>query len=303
MSDLPKSTSDIQEVFNRVSASPAKKVINIAKTFLVIIFGTSIATLGLNNFVIPNELLDGGVVGLALLSQQVIGGDIGLWIGLLSIPFLAIGWFKVGKGFVIKSAFGIGLLIICVHFLPATPLTNEKVLASVFGGCFLGAGVGLTMRGSAVLDGTEILALILSKRSALAVGEIILIINIFIFTAAAVLLDVERALYSMLTYFCAAKMIEYVLHGFEAYNGITIISNQAETVRQQIIHETGRGVTIYKGKGGYTNEERQILFCVVTRLEVPAIKAVAQNIDPNAFIMVQTLNEASGGMFKRGSVH
>lgn len=303
MPDSNKSTSDKQKIFNRVSAAPRQKAKNIAKTFLVIIFGTLLATIGLNKFVIPNELLDGGVVGLALLGRQVIGGDIGLWIGLLSIPFLTIGWFKVGRGFVIKSAVGIGLLILCVHILPPNPFTQEKILAAVFGGCFLGAGVGLTMRGSAVLDGTEILALILSKRSALAVGEIILIINIFIFTVAAVLLDVEKALFSMLTYFCAAKMIDFVLHGFEAYNGITIISNHADLVRRQIISETGRGVTIFKGKGGYTDEEKQILFCVVTRLEVPAIKAVAQNIDPNAFIMVQTLNEASGGMFKRGSVH
>ena len=293
--------SDVRKVFERLSVTPRQSLKNIGVSFGLIVLGTAFATFGLTKFVLPNELLDGGVVGMALLGHQVLGGAIGMWIALISFPFLILGYFKVGKGFTFKSALGICLFILFIGLVPTESMTDERILAAIFGGCFIGAGVGITMRASAVLDGTEILALILNNKTPFAVGEIILIINVFIFTAAALLLDVEKALYSMLTYFCAAKMIDYVIHGFEAYNGITIITNHPDAVRSELLSEMRRGVTIYKGKGGYSEEEKQILYCVVTRLEVPAIKSLVQQIDPDAFLLVQTLNEASGGMFKRST--
>jgi uncharacterized membrane-anchored protein YitT (DUF2179 family) len=195
-------------------------------------------------------------------------------------------------------------LSLCLAFVHYPDVTQDKVLTAVFGGFFIGAGIGLTIRGGAVLDGTEVAALVISKSShLLKVGNVILLMNVFIFLAAAFFLGVEPALYSMLTYFAASKTIDFLIHGIEEFNAITIISEQHQEIRRAIVECLGRGVTVFKGFGGLTNNEQDILFCVVTRLEIGKVKRAARDLDENAFIAVQALADAEGGVLKRLPLH
>jgi len=223
---------------------------------------------------------------------------------IINLPFIALGYRQIGKRFAIKSALAIAGLSACLVFIKFPDVTPDKLLTAVFGGFFIGAGIGLAIRGGAVLDGTEIAALLISKSShLLKVGDVILILNIFIFSAAAFFLGIEPALYSILTYFAASKTVDFLIHGIEEYTAVIIISERSEQIRRAIIHVIGRGVTVYKGRGGLTDAEQDILYCVVTRLEIGRVKGAANEIDEGAFILVHPLADASGGVVKKPALH
>lgn len=275
---------------------------NFARNLKYIFFvflGILFATFGIEAFLLPNNFIDGGIMGLSMLVAKSFAWNLSLLIILLNIPFLLLAYLKVSIRFAIFSCISISLLSLCLLFVHFPELTKDKLLASVFGGVFLGAGIGLAIRGNSVLDGTEIFALLLSKKANITVGEVILILNICLFTLAGFLINIESALYSVLTYFSASRMLNFILHGIEEYTGITIMSEQNEQIKEEIFRQTKRGLTVYKGKGGYTDSSKDILFCVVTRLEIYKIKTIAQSIDPSCFIITQSLNEAHGGQVKR----
>ena len=240
-----------------------------------------------------------------MLLASVLGLPLSVLILVINIPFIALGYRQIGMKFAIKSAVAIAGLSLCLAFVKFPDVTPDKLLTAVFGGFFVGAGIGLAIRGGAVLDGTEIAALLVSKKShLLRVGDVILILNIFIFLAAAFFLGVESSLYSILTYAAASKTIDFIIHGIEEYTAITIISTKSETIKEAIISGLHRGVTVYKGGGGMgsqgmTASEQSILYCVVTRLEIGKVKDVIKDIDPSAFVTTHALSDVEGGLIKR----
>jgi uncharacterized membrane-anchored protein YitT (DUF2179 family) len=281
-----------------------KKFVREAIKVGLIILGILSAGLGLKGFLLSSHFIDGGVTGVSMLLSNVLGWRLSILILVINLPFIALGYRQIGKEFAIKSALAIVGLALCLTFVKYPDVTPDKLLTAVFGGFFIGSGIGLAIRGGAVLDGTEIAALLISKSSnLLKVGDVILILNVFIFSAAAFFLGIEAALYSILTYFAASKMIDFLIHGIEEYTSIIIISERSDEIRQAIILELNRGVTIYKGRGGLSDAEQDILYCVVTRLEIGRIKSVAVEIDRAAFIIVQPLADVEGGIVKKSALH
>ena len=271
---------------------------------IFIIIGITSAGFGLKGFLLPSSFIDGGVTGISLLTSEVTGLPLSILIVLINLPFIILGYSQVGKQFAIKSIIAIIGLALVVHFIPYPVVTTDKLLIAVFGGFFLGAGIGLAIRGGAVLDGTEVLAIYFSKKTGLTIGDIILIFNIIIFSFGAYILSVEIALYAILTYLSASKTIDFVIEGVEEYTGITIISDYSEKIRLMITGKLERGVTIYDGKGGYgkkgTNLNKiNILFTVVTRLEIARLKTEIDKIDSDAFIIMSSIKDTKGGMIKK----
>lgn len=266
---------------------------------LYIVAGVALSSLGLAGFLLPTGFIDGGVTGISMLLAQLSPWPLSVWLILVSLPFVAVGYRQLGRAFALKSFAAIVLQAVLLLVVPFPEATHDKLLAAAFGGFFTGAGVGLAIRGGAVLDGTEILAVLISKRSFATVGELVLVLNAAIFSLAALFLGIEAALYSTLTYFAGSKTIDYVLHGIEAYHGVLIMSGQHVSIRQAILQELGRGVTTLVAKGGYTENEQQVLFCVVTRLEITRLETLVKTKDPAAFFVVLQVHEASGGRVKQ----
>lgn len=281
-----------------------KRLVRAALNIILIILGILSAGLGLKGFLLSSHFIDGGVTGVSMLLSNVLGWPLSILILVINLPFIALGYRQIGREFAVKSALAIAGLSLCLAFVRYPDVTPDKLLTAVFGGFFIGAGIGLAIRGGAVLDGTEVAALLISKSShLLKVGDVILILNIFIFSAAAFLLGIETALYSILTYFAASKTIDFILHGLEEYTAVHIISEKSDEIRAAIISVLHRGVTIYKGRGGMTDSEQDILLCVVTRLEIGRVKTVAIEIDSAAFIIVHPLADVDGGVIKKTALH
>ncbi len=281
-----------------------KKFLHAALDTLLIVLGILSAGMGLKGFLLSSRFIDGGVTGVSMLLSNVLGFHLAILILVINLPFIAVGYRQLGKRFALKSVLAISGLALCLAFVKYPDVTPDKLLTAVFGGFFIGAGIGLAIRGGAVLDGTEIAALLVSKSSNhLKVGDVILIFNIFIFLAAALVLGVESALYSILTYFAASKTIDFLIHGIEEYTAVIVISEKSVEIRHAIIGVLSRGVTVYKGRGGMSNAEQDILYCVVTRLEIGKVKGVVKEIDPAAFIVTHTLSDAEGGIVKRPFLH
>lgn len=281
-----------------------KKLIREALNTALIVLGIFSAGLGLKGFLLSSHFIDGGVTGVSMLLANVLGWPLSILILVINLPFIALGYRQIGRTFAIKSTLAIAGLALCLAFVKYPDVTPDKLLTAVFGGFFIGAGIGLAIRGGAVLDGTEIAALLISKSShLLKVGDVILLLNILIFLTAAIFLGIESALYSMLTYFAASKTIDFLIHGVDEHTAITIISDKSEEIRQVIIRDLRRGVTIYKGEGGLDRTAQDILFCVVTRLEIGRIKTAAHEIDAAAFVVVHPLADAEGGVLKKLASH
>lgn len=280
--------------------SPARVALNIG----LIILGIFSAAFGLKGFLLSSHFIDGGVTGISMLLSSALGVPLALLILVINLPFIAVGYKQIGKAFALKSALAIAGLSLCLAFVKFPDVTPDKLLTAVFGGFFIGAGIGLAMRGGAVLDGTEIAALLVSKSShILKVGDVILLLNIFIFAAAAFLLGIESALYSMLTYFAASKTVDFLVYGIEEYHGIMIVSARSQEIRQAILHGLNRGVTVYLGRGGLSETEQEILYCVVTRLEISKVKGIIAELDESAFVVIHHIADASGGMVKKRILH
>ena len=281
-----------------------KPLLRELKNSLFIATGILSAGMGLQGFLLSSRFIDGGVTGVSMLLAKVLGLPLSALILIINLPFIALGYRQIGRDFAIRSAAAIVGLSVCLATIHYPDVTPDKLLTAVFGGFFIGAGMGLAMRGGAVLDGTDIAALLISKRSHLfRVGDVILGLNIVIFLTAAFFLGVDSALYSILTYVAASKTLDFLLHGIEEYTAITIVSEQSDPIRQAITGVLGRGVTVYKGRGGMTGADQDILFCVVTRLEIGKVLDIAQKIDPSAFIVVHPLADAKGGVLKKTAPH
>ena len=286
-----------------------RTIVKESKNILLIVLGIFSAAMGLKGFLLSSRFIDGGVTGVSMLLSDVLGFPLPILIFFINIPFIFIGYRQIGKTFAVKSMLAIFGLSLCLYFVKFPDVTPDLLLTAVFGGFFIGAGIGLAIRGGAVLDGTEIAALLVSRQShLLRVGDVILILNIFIFLAAAFFLGIEIALYSILTYIAASKTIDFILHGIEEYTAITIISPQSEAIKEAITGRLHRGVTVYRGSGGIgshgeTDSERDILYCVVTRLEIGNIKDVVKEIDPTAFVTTHSLSEVDGGLIKKPALH
>ncbi len=270
---------------------------------VMLLAGTLIADWGIASFLLPNHFIDGGVTGICMLIANFFGVPLAILIALINLPFVWLGFRHIGKLFGIKSAIAILVQALWLLIIPFPVVTRDLLLGSLFGGIFVGAGVGLAIRAGGVLDGTEILALVLSKRMAATVGEIILGLNIAIFVLAGIFIGAEPALYSVLTYFAAFKTIDFLLHGIEAYNGVMIFSSQSEQIRAAILEQLGRGVTVLKGMGGYTSAEQEVIYCVVTRLELTRLQSLIEAVDAAAFIVISPVHEVSGGVVKQRAFH
>ena len=271
----------------------------------VILMGLGIvsAAFGLESFLIPNNFIDGGATGISLLTSEVTGIPLYYFIIGINIPFVFVGYKIIGEEFAIKTGIAITGLALCIAFIHFREVTHDKLLVAVFGGFFLGAGIGLSVRGGAVIDGTEVLAIALSRKLSTTLGDIIIIINIIIFSVAAYLLSIDAALYSLITYLSASRTLDFVVEGIEEYTGVTIISPHHDEIRQMIVNEMGRGVTVYRGRRGHGKSgettDVDILYTVITRLELSKLKAEIERIDSNAFVVMSSVNDTKGGMIKK----
>lgn len=270
---------------------------------LLIIAGIFSAAFGFKGFLLTNKFIDGGATGISLLLSATTGTQVSIWIIIINIPFIILGYKIIGRRFAIKTILAISGLALCLALVDFPDVTKDNLLVAVFGGGFLGAGIGLTIRGGAVIDGTEVLAIYLSRKFGTTIGDIIIAINVLIFSAAAYFLSVEIALFSMITYFSASKTLDFVVEGVEEYTGVTIISVHHEKIRQMVINTLGRGITIYNGKRGIKPSDEskniEILYTVVTRLELNKLKTEIHKIDANAFVVMNSVKDAIGGTLKK----
>ncbi len=302
--DEPQTNYQRAKVYYHFKALIKKEFINVC----LITLGIFSAGFGLKSFLLPNNFIDGGVTGISLLLSAITGFTLPVLIVLLNIPFIIIGFNQIGKIFTLKTIVAIIGLATCLAFANYPVLTADKLLVSVFGGFFLGAGIGLAMRGGGVIDGTEVMAIYFSKKTGLTIGDVILIFNIIIFSFAAWLLSLETALYSILAYLAASKTVDFILDGIEEHTGVTIISAKNEEIRKMITEVLGRGVTVYKGsrgfgKTGYKPGEIDILYSVITRLEVTKLTIEIEKIDAAAFVVMSRIKDTKGGMIKKRKLH
>jgi uncharacterized membrane-anchored protein YitT (DUF2179 family) len=271
---------------------------------LFIVAGILCAAMGIKGFLLSSNFIDGGVTGVSMLLSKATGVPLAVLLPAINLPFVALGLHQMGVAFAIRSAIGIAGLAGALAVIPFPDVTSDLVLTAIFGGFFIGAGIGLAIRGGAVLDGTEIAALLISKRADLIrVGDVILGFNVVLFLAAIALLGVNAALYSILTYLAAAKTLDFVLHGIDEYTAVTIVSDANVAIRQRLTRDLARGVTVYRGYGGLSGAERDILYCVVTRLEISRLKSLVREIDESAFIVYHALAGAEGGVVKTRGFH
>lgn len=273
------------------------------KDFFLMTVGVFSAAFGLESFLLPNSFIDGGATGISLLISELSGVPLYYLLIVINIPFMILGYKILGSGFAAKTVIAITGLALVVAFVHFPNITKDPLLIAVFGGFFLGAGIGLSIRGGAVIDGTEILAIFLSRKLGTTIGDIIIIVNVLIFSAAAYFLSIEVALYSMITYLSASKTLDFIIEGIEEYTGVTIISSHNDEISHMISDKLGRGVTIYSGKSGYgktgKSHDIDIVYSVVTRLELNKLNTEITKIDPNAFVVMSSIKDTKGGMVKK----
>lgn len=290
------------------SQKKSYKAFYLIRDLILISAGIFSAALGLKGFLLPNGFIDGGVTGISLLVTQLTGIPLSILLILINAPFILMGYFQISKIFALKAALAITGLALCLAVISFPVVTSDKLLVAAFGGFCLGTGIGLAIRGGCVIDGTEIVALYISRKTSLKVGDVVLLINVIIFSVAAIVLGIETALYSVLSYFAASKAVDFIIEGIEEYTGVTIISEKSHEIRKTIIEKMGRGFTIYTGKKGYGKRgevegEIDIIYTVITRLEISKLKNIVNIIDENAFVVMQSINDTKGGMIKRRALH
>jgi uncharacterized membrane-anchored protein YitT (DUF2179 family) len=300
----PNKPSDyvIAKAFRELKITAVRNI----KDVILITLGIFSAAFGFKGFLLTNHFIDGGATGISLLISALTKTPLYILLIIVNIPFILLGYKVVNKQFAIKTALGISGLALVVATVNFPNVTNDNLLVAVFGGFFLGAGIGLAVRGGAVIDGTEVLAIFLSRKFGTTIGDIIILINVAIFSAAAYLLSMEIALYSMITYLAASKTLDFIVEGIDEYTGVTIVSTKSEEIRQMIIHQLGRGVTIYSGKRGYgkkgETKDVEIIYTVVTRLELNKLNTEIQKIAPDAFVVMNTVKDTKGGMIKKRGI-
>lgn len=259
---------------------------------------------GLEMVLIPNNLIDGGVTGIAIMASHLTNLSLGLFLFLFNLPFLYLGYKQIGRTFAFSVAYGIVVLSIATSFMHnSSAFTNDTLLATVLGGILLGIGVGIAIRAGGCLDGSETLAILFNKKLPFSVGQIILFMNLFILGSAGFVFGFDRAMYSLISYFIAFKTIDLVSEGLNQTKSIWIISDEADEIGDQIMSRLGRGITYLNGQGGYSKDDKQVIFCVISRLEESKLKNIVEDVDPSAFLAFSNMTEIQGGNFKKKDVH
>ena len=290
---------------NKVSLLRRRKTaMDWIKKYLVLIIGSLIYSAGLEIFLVPNNIIDGGIVGISIMASYLTGIPFGVYMLVLNLPFLYLGYKQIGKTFAISTIISIIALSIFSEFLEPVPqITQDYFLAAIFGGIIAGAGVGLVIRQGGSLDGTEITAIILDRKTSFSVGEVVMFFNLFILGATGFVFGWDKAMYSLVTYFIISKMIDVVLKGLDESYAVMIVSDEYEEIADALMHRLGRGVTYLHGQGAYTGDDKQVLYCVVTRLEVVKLKEIALEKDETAFVTINPVHDIVGGRFKKKSIH
>lgn len=278
--------------------------LKLLQRIIFVTLGALMVAVGLETFLVPNHIIDGGVTGISIMLYAVTGWPIGLFLFVLNLPFVILGYKQIGKTFALTTLFGIIVMSVATNFLvPVEEVTHDPLLASVFGGIILGIGIGLVIRYGGSLDGTEIVAILLNKNTPFSVGEIVMFFNIFILGSAGFVFGWDHAMYSLIAYFIAFKMIDLTMVGLEESKSVWIITEQHHELGDAILARLGRGVTYLNGEGGYSGDEKKVIFCVVTRLEEAKLKSIVEEIDPMAFLAVGSIAEVRGGRFKKKNIH
>jgi uncharacterized membrane-anchored protein YitT (DUF2179 family) len=266
--------------------------------------GAAFVAVGLEIFLVPNNIVDGGITGISIILSNKTGISLGLFLFLLNLPFLILGYKQIGKTFAVSTLFGVLVMSIGTTLLhPVPPLTVEPILAAVFGGIFVGIGVGLVIRFGGSLDGTEVVAILFSKKLPFSVGEMVMFINLFILSSAGFVFSWDRAMYSLIAYFIAFKMIDVVIEGFDDSKACWISSDKHQEIGDAILKRLGRGITYLYGEGGYSGDTKKIIFCVLTRLEEAKLKSIVEEKDPHAFLAIGNVHDVKGGRFKKNDIH
>lgn len=279
-------------------------ILKNVKEFFFLFLGTILAAVALEFILIPNRIIDGGVVGISIIAGHLMNMPVSLFTFVLNIPFLFFGYKQIGRTFVVKSLFAITSLSVWLTFLGGKFLFTEDVfLASVFGGMLLGIGVGTVIRFGGSLDGTEMVAIVVDKKTTFSVGQIVMFFNLFILSSAGLVFSPDRAMYSLVTYFIAYKFMDMIVDGFEKEKAILIITDKGDEVGEAITARLGRGVTFMDGKGGYSKGEKQILYSVITRLEIAKLKDIIKSLDENAFVAVSDVSDVVGGKNRKKNIH
>jgi uncharacterized membrane-anchored protein YitT (DUF2179 family) len=278
--------------------------VKLLKKYLLLLLGSTLAAIGLEEFLVPNHIIDGGIVGISIISSYLTKLPLGVFIFVLNLPFLVVGYKQIGKTFVVSTLFSIITLSIGVTILHPIPgITKDILLAAVFGGITIGIGVGLIIRHGGSLDGTEIVAIILDKRTGFSVGEIVMFFNLFILSSAGLIFGWDKAMYSLIAYFIAFKVIDMTIQGLDETKEVMIVSDKPEEIAEVLMARLGRGVTFLEGKGGYSGESKYVLYTLISRLEVAKLKAIIDELDENAFVTISDVHEVMGGKFKKKAIH
>jgi uncharacterized membrane-anchored protein YitT (DUF2179 family) len=284
--------------------SKRQLVLYTAEKFIFLFIGSILAAIGLEFFLIPNQIIDGGIVGISILLSTVTEIPLSYFIVLLNLPFLYVGYKQIGKTFAISTLFAVSSLSYWVsYFTPIPELTNDLFLAAVFGGIIVGLGVGLIIRYGGSLDGTEIIAIILDKKTGFSVGEIVMFMNLFILASAGLVFSWNKAMYSLVAYFVAFKVIDITIAGLDSSKGVMIVSDVPDQIAAALLDRMGRGVTVFNGEGGYSGEQKKVLYSVITRLEIAKLKSIIYEKDENAFVTIHEVHEVIGGIVKKKAIH
>ncbi|CAH1224053.1 hypothetical protein PAECIP111893_05077 [Paenibacillus plantiphilus] len=278
--------------------------LEIIKRIIFLTLGASLVAVALEIFLVPNDIIDGGIVGVSIIVSKLTGLPLGMFLFLLNLPFLVLGYKQIGKTFALSTLYGVTVMSIGTQLLHSVdPLTYSIFLAPVIGGVLLGIGVGLVIRFGGSLDGTEIVAILFTKKLPFSVGEIVMFINLFILGSAGFVFSWDSAMYSLIAYYIAFKMIDITIEGFDESKSVWIISDDAKEVGDAIMSRLGRGVTYLHGEGGFTGGTKRVIFCVITRLEEAKLKSIVHELDPSAFLAVGNIHDVKGGRFKKRDIH
>jgi len=297
---LPNEISIAQQIKQHKKITKTK----LATKMLFLTLGAIIMAIGLEMSLIPNKLIDGGITGISIMMSSITGIPLGIFLVVLNIPFLYLGYKQIGRSFALSTTYAILILSLTTSYLHHShPFTDDVLLATIVGGILIGIGVGIAIRFGGCLDGSETLAILLNKKIPFSVGQIILFMNLFILGSAGFLYGFDRFMYSLIAYFIAFKTIDIVTVGLDESKSVWIISDKSTEIADQIIHRLGRGVTFLNGKGGYSKEDKNIIFCIVTRLEESKVKTIVEEVDPSAMLAFANISEIQGGTFKKKDIH
>lgn len=282
----------------------AKSLQRLMRRFVFLTFGAVLMAVGLEIFLVPNRIVDGGITGISIMVSHITQMPLGVFLTLFNLPFLFMGYKQIGKTFALSTLFAVLVMSVGTYLLhPVSPLTIDPLLAAVFGGVILGIGVGLVIRSGGSLDGTEIVAILINKKSPFSVGEVVMFINLFILGSAGFIFGWDRAMYSLIAYYLAFKMIDITIEGLDQSKSVWIISDKYKEIGDALTQRLGRGVTYLDGEGAYTGDSKKVIFVVITRLEEAKLKSIVEDWDSQAFLAVGNIHDVKGGRFKKKDIH